>query len=44
MSIDGRFIPTWMLPLSVTFDHRVVPGGEAARFLAAVKASLEGIS
>ena len=44
MSIDGRFIPTWMLPLSVTFDHRVVSGGEAARFLAAVKASLESIS
>lgn len=29
------------LPLSLTFDHRVVTGGEAARFLAAVKASLE---
>ena len=44
MSIDGRFITTWILPLSVTFDHRVVSGGEAARFLAAVKASLESIS
>jgi pyruvate dehydrogenase E2 component (dihydrolipoamide acetyltransferase) len=30
-----------MLPLSLTFDHRVVSGGEAARFLAAVKTSLE---
>jgi 2-oxoisovalerate dehydrogenase E2 component (dihydrolipoyl transacylase) len=33
-----------MLPLSLTFDHRVVSGGEAARFLAAVKAELEATS
>ena len=30
-----------ILPLSLTFDHRAVSGGEAARFLAIVKASLE---
>ncbi len=30
-----------MLPLSLTFDHRAVTGGEAARFLAALKADLE---
>lgn len=29
-----------VLPLSLTFDHRVVTGGEAARFLAAVIADL----
>jgi 2-oxoisovalerate dehydrogenase E2 component (dihydrolipoyl transacylase) len=29
------------LPLSLTFDHRVVTGGEAARFLRAVVADLE---
>jgi pyruvate dehydrogenase E2 component (dihydrolipoamide acetyltransferase) len=29
------------LPLSLTFDHRVVTGGEAVRFLAAVIADLE---
>lgn len=29
-----------MLPLSLTFDHRAVTGGEAARFLAALKSSL----
>jgi pyruvate dehydrogenase E2 component (dihydrolipoamide acetyltransferase) len=29
------------LPLSLTFDHRAVTGGEAARFLAAVIADLE---
>ncbi|AJY40022.1 MULTISPECIES: dihydrolipoamide acetyltransferase family protein [Burkholderia] len=30
-----------MLPLSLTFDHRVVTGGEAARFLAAAIADLQ---
>ncbi|MCZ6829865.1 MAG: dihydrolipoamide acetyltransferase family protein [Gammaproteobacteria bacterium] len=30
-----------MLPLSLTFDHRVVTGGEAARFFVALKADLE---
>jgi len=30
-----------ILPLSLTFDHRVVTGGEAARFLVALKSDLE---
>ncbi len=30
-----------VIPLSLTFDHRVVTGGEAARFLVALKADLE---
>jgi 2-oxoisovalerate dehydrogenase E2 component (dihydrolipoyl transacylase) len=30
-----------VLPLSLTFDHRVVTGGEAARFLMALKSDLE---
>jgi pyruvate dehydrogenase E2 component (dihydrolipoamide acetyltransferase) len=30
-----------IMPLSLTFDHRVVTGGEAARFLAAVIADLK---
>jgi 2-oxoisovalerate dehydrogenase E2 component (dihydrolipoyl transacylase) len=33
-----------LLPLSLTFDHRVVMGGEAARFLVALKSDLERIS
>jgi 2-oxoisovalerate dehydrogenase E2 component (dihydrolipoyl transacylase) len=33
-----------VLPLSLTFDHRVVTGGEAARFLVALKSDLERIS
>jgi pyruvate dehydrogenase E2 component (dihydrolipoamide acetyltransferase) len=30
-----------MLPLSLTFDHRAVTGGEAARFLRALIQDLE---
>jgi 2-oxoisovalerate dehydrogenase E2 component (dihydrolipoyl transacylase) len=30
-----------ILPLSLTFDHRVVTGGEAARFLVALKSDLD---
>jgi len=39
--IDGRVVARRLLPLSLTFDHRAVTGGEAARFLAAVIADLE---
>lgn len=39
---DGRAVVAHrILPLSLTFDHRAVTGGEAARFLAAVIADLE---
>ena len=38
---DGSPVVHRMVPLSLTFDHRVVTGGEAARFLAAVIADLE---
>jgi len=30
-----------VLPLSLTFDHRAVTGGEASRFLAAVITDLQ---
>ena len=38
---DGRPAVRRRVPLSLTFDHRAVSGGEAARFLAAVIADLE---
>ncbi len=38
---DGKPVVRRVLPLSLTFDHRPVMGGEAARFLAAVIADLE---
>ena len=37
----GKTVGKPFLPLSLTFDHRVVTGGEAARFLMAVIADLE---
>ena len=38
---EGRLAVRRILPLSLTFDHRVVMGGEASRFLTAVVADLE---
>lgn len=38
---DGQSHVRRMLPLSLTIDHRAVTGGEAARFLAAMRADLE---
>lgn len=35
--IEGEFKPRMMLPLSLTYDHRVVDGAAAARFLNEVK-------
>ena len=39
--VDDRPAVRRMLPLSLTFDHRVVTGGEAGRFLNAVIADLQ---
>ena len=38
---NGHVAARRVLPLSLTFDHRVVTGGEAARFLMALKSDLE---
>jgi 2-oxoisovalerate dehydrogenase E2 component (dihydrolipoyl transacylase) len=38
---EGAVAVRRTLPLSLTFDHRVVTGGEAARFLVALKSDLE---
>jgi len=38
---DGEIVARRLLPLSITFDHRVVNGGEAAAFLAALIEDLE---
>jgi 2-oxoisovalerate dehydrogenase E2 component (dihydrolipoyl transacylase) len=41
MAHQGQPAVRRVLPLSLTFDHRVVTGGEAARFLVALKFDLE---
>jgi pyruvate dehydrogenase E2 component (dihydrolipoamide acetyltransferase) len=38
---DGSFRPRLMLPLSLSYDHRLVDGADAARFLARLKDALE---
>ena len=30
--IDGKFVTRVMLPLSLSYDHRIIDGAEAARF------------
>jgi pyruvate dehydrogenase E2 component (dihydrolipoamide acetyltransferase) len=39
--VADSVVPRRRLPLSLSFDHRCVTGGEACRFLAAVIADLE---
>ena len=29
---DGKFVTRTMLPLSLSYDHRIIDGAEAARF------------
>jgi pyruvate dehydrogenase E2 component (dihydrolipoamide acetyltransferase) len=41
--IDGQFVPRLMLPLSLSYDHRVVDGADAARFIVYLSACLEDL-
>ena len=41
IAVDDKPAVHRMLPLSVTFDHRAVTGGEAGRFMAAMIADLQ---
>lgn len=41
VAVEGKPKVHRMLPVSITFDHRAVTGGEAARFLAALIEDLE---
>ena len=38
---DGRIVPRTLLPISLTFDHRVADGADGARFTAAIVRRLE---
>jgi pyruvate dehydrogenase E2 component (dihydrolipoamide acetyltransferase) len=37
---DGEFVPRLLLPLSLSYDHRVIDGAAAARFTVAMAAAL----
>jgi pyruvate dehydrogenase E2 component (dihydrolipoamide acetyltransferase) len=39
--VEGEFAPRLILPLSVSYDHRVIDGADAARFLRWVAEALE---
>ena len=41
VAVDGAPAVRRVIPLSLTFDHRAVSGGEAGRFLAAMMADLQ---
>lgn len=41
VAVDGQVVVHPILPLSLTFDHRAVTGGEAARFFKALVMELE---
>lgn len=38
---DGQFVPRTMLPLSLSYDHRVIDGADGARFLRWVCQAIE---
>jgi pyruvate dehydrogenase E2 component (dihydrolipoamide acetyltransferase) len=41
--INDTFVPRKLLPLSLSYDHRVIDGAEAARFLVHVVEQLQDI-
>ena len=38
---EGRIVPRMLLPISLTFDHRIADGADGARFAAAIVRRLE---
>ncbi|HRE39858.1 MAG TPA: 2-oxo acid dehydrogenase subunit E2 [Ignavibacteria bacterium] len=38
---EGQFIPKMILPLSLSYDHRIIDGADAARFMRYICESLE---
>lgn len=43
MFVDGTFVPRLMLPLSLSYDHRVVDGATGARFITHLNGSLADV-
>ncbi len=39
--VDGQFVPRLILPLSLSYDHRLIDGADAARFLRWVAEAFE---
>jgi pyruvate dehydrogenase E2 component (dihydrolipoamide acetyltransferase) len=41
---DGSFVPRLILPLSLSYDHRVIDGADGARFSSALGANLANVT
>jgi pyruvate dehydrogenase E2 component (dihydrolipoamide acetyltransferase) len=41
---DGAFVPRMLLPLSLSYDHRVIDGADGARFSTALAAALADVA
>ena len=41
---EKQVLPRTMLPLALSYDHRLIDGGSAARFISDLVASIEGFS
>ncbi|MGO9037610.1 MAG: dihydrolipoyllysine-residue acetyltransferase [Steroidobacteraceae bacterium] len=41
--VQGAFVPRLMLPLSLSYDHRVIDGAEAARFIVFLSSTLSDV-
>ncbi len=41
---DGAFVPRLMMPLSLSYDHRVIDGADGARFSTALAAQLNDVA
>jgi pyruvate dehydrogenase E2 component (dihydrolipoamide acetyltransferase) len=41
--VEGRFEPRLMLPLSLSYDHRVIDGAQGARFITYLNGVLSDI-
>ena len=39
--IDGAFVPRTMMPISLSYDHRIIDGANAARFARWICETLE---
>jgi len=38
---NGQFVPRMMLPLSMSYDHRIIDGADAVRFIRWICSALE---
>jgi pyruvate dehydrogenase E2 component (dihydrolipoamide acetyltransferase) len=40
---DGQFVPRLMLPISLSYDHRVIDGAKGARFISYLNSVLSDL-